>query len=111
MLIDDFDVKIFTKDDYPNLFCLIKDENCVMGLKKEYPNLFENEILEKHYIGKTFDELLKTEKELLKNFTIKLYKNDIILNYDIGVSIKGQEVNDEIIPLAEDVFTYEFLDR
>lgn len=111
MLIDDFDVKIFTKDDYPNLFCFIKDENCVMGLKKEYPNLFEKEILEKHYIGKTFDELLKTEKELLNKFNIKLYKDDIILNYDIGVSIKGQEVNGEIIPLAEDVFSYEFLDR
>lgn len=34
MLIDDADVKIFTKDDYPNLFCLINDEHCVMGLKK-----------------------------------------------------------------------------
>lgn len=110
-LIDDPDIKIFTRNEYYDLFYLITNENYIDFVKREYPNLFEKEVIEKHYVGKTFDELLKTERELLKKFNIKLYKDDIILNYDIGVSIKGQEVNGEIIPLVDDVFIYEFLDR
>lgn len=110
-LVDDPDIKIFTRNEYYDLFYLITNENYINFVKREYPNLFEKEVIEKYYIGKTFNELLKTERELLTKFNIKLYKNDIILNYDIGVSIKGQEVNGEIVPLAEDVFTYEFLDR
>ena len=101
---------IFIDKKYKDLFhFIIKNKNYKKVICDLDDFVYRKEILEKHYIGKTFNELSKDERDFLKECSVQLYKGDIILNYNIGVSIKGQIVDDTIKPIVDEVFSYKFL--
>lgn len=101
---------IFIDKKYKDLFhFIIKNKNYKKVICDLDDFVYRKEILEKHYIGKTFNELSKDERDFLKECSVQLYKGDIILNYNIGVSIKGQIVDDKIKPIADEIFSYKFL--
>lgn len=101
---------IFIDNKYKDLFhFIIKNKNYKKVICDLDDFVYRKEILEKHYIGKTFNELSKDERDFLKECSVQLYKGDIILNYNIGVSIKGQIVDDTIKPIVDEVFSYKFL--
>ena len=101
---------IFIDKKYKDLFhFIIKNKNYKKVICDLDDFVYRKEILEKHYIGKTFNELSKDERDFLKECSVQLYKGDIILNYNIGVSIKGQIVDDKIKPIVDEIFSYKFL--
>lgn len=101
---------IFIDKKYKDLFhFIIKNRNYKKVICDLDDFVYRKEILENHYIGKTFNELSKDERDFLKECSVRLYKGDIILNYNIGVSIKGQIVDDKIKPIVDEIFSYKFL--